>query len=247
MFFHVRWREYGLQQTCFYNKWIRNGIATNNYISIGFSLIYYELAPDILDYFYKNKGDKISIDVETGVGGMEVNVYGTEIDFNGWANAAKKDFALKSYLNLTREYLGKLDIRVIRPNFQLSKNDFYLYTEQLSGVVDALGPAYWPEFGEFENPQFLQTEFVITNDVVVLWDDWMHKIQPKYGEHENPDPVIWYSDTNSLPQFHSCWFQYCHGWYEDWLDIQYLDSDNNQKLRLVPPIIFQDFFRRSKE
>ena len=43
----------------FYNRWIRNGVATNNYVGLGFNLLLYDLAPDILDFFYKNKGNKI--------------------------------------------------------------------------------------------------------------------------------------------------------------------------------------------
>ncbi len=226
----------------FYNRWIRNGVATNNYVGLGFNLLLYDLAPDILDFFYKNKGDKISINAETGAGNMENSVYGTGIKFNRWSSTAKKDFALKSYLKLTREYLKKLDIRVIRPNFMAKQNDFYVYAKQLSGVIDALGPSYYAKFHFKKGTvQDMQKHFVIKNDVVFLWDDWAHKIQKR----ERKKPEIWVDKNAKFPQFHSCWFQYCHGWYDDWLDIQHLKSKNN-KVKLVPPIVFQKFYRKSK-
>ena len=231
----------------FYNRWLRDGVATNNYVSLGFNLLMYELAPDVMDYYYKNKGNKISIDAETGVGSMEVGVYGTGINFDGWTSANKKDFALKSYLKMTKKYLEKFDIRVIRPNFQLPKDDFYVYAEQLSGAVDALGPAYWAKFNFIGGTvQDMQREFVITNEVVFLWDDWAHKIQK--GEHEKIENWVYDELDAIFPQFHSCWFQYCHGWYENWLSLQKFDvpSHDNYKVKFVPPIVFQNFFRKSK-
>jgi len=230
-------------RSIFYNRWLRDGVATNHYVSLGFNLLMYELAPDIMDYFYKNKDSKISIDAETGVGSMESLVYGKEISFGNWSTAEKRDFALKSYLALTSEYLEKLDIQVARPNFEANLAEFYLYEEMLSNTVNAIGPGYGPVYGEYEDFQIAQTRYEITNSVLLLPDDWAHKIQPDRGEHENL--VLWVDIDGNFPQFHSCWFQYCHGWYEDWLAEQY-SEDDNQKLRLVPPTVFQNFFRKSK-